>query len=226
MRWSTFVKRQAPRVVADDPADVFEHGVAPAHRLTSPLHALQRGQSAPQSFGGILVRLPRRLSKIVAEDAHRWVRGETPVSVEPAPSATRWGTRAEWERAYPGHGLGLPKPLPHRRIRRIPLTASDLRERVAKLEAAGYRPMEDGYFHQQLSMEEIFEVLGDTEYQLMERGRVNALPEGCHGQIGNIRIYLRPSFVDVFHARMRSLGESSGAALNNLVRRRMEQFRG
>ncbi len=118
MRWSTFVKRQAPRVVADDPADVFEHGVAPAHRLTSPLHALQRGQSAPQSFGGILVRLPRRLSKIVAEDAHRWVRGETPVSVEPAPSATRWGTRAEWERAYPGHGLGLPKPLPRRQAPR------------------------------------------------------------------------------------------------------------
>jgi hypothetical protein len=121
MRWSTFVKSQPAQPVSDDPADVFEHGVAPRHRLTSPLHTLQRGQLAPEGFGGILVRLPRRLSKIVAEDAHRWVRGETPVSVEPAPSATRWGTRYEWERAYPGRGLGLPKPLP-RRQRGLPVT--------------------------------------------------------------------------------------------------------
>lgn len=220
------MKRQPAQPVSDDPADVFEHGVAPRHRLTSPLHTLQRGQLAPEGFGGILVRLPRRLSKIVAEDAHRWVRGETPVSVEPAPSATRWGTRAEWERAYPHRGLGLPKPLQRRRARRVPLTARDLRERVAKLEAAGYRPMEDGYFHQQLTMDEIIEVLGDIEYMLMERGRVNALPDGCHGQIGNIRIYLRPSITDVFHARMRGLGEAAGAALNDLVRRRMEQSRG
>jgi len=133
MRWSTFVKRQPAQPVSDDPADVFEHGVAPRHRLTSPLHALQRGQLVPQSFGGILVRLPRRLSKIVAEDAHRWVRGETPISVEPAPSATRWGTRAEWERAYPGFGLGLPKPLPRRRRRVSPEERAALHREISDL---------------------------------------------------------------------------------------------
>jgi hypothetical protein len=141
MRWSTFVKQQAPQAIAGDPVDVFEHGVAPKHRLTSPLHTLQRGGSAPQSFGGILVRLPRRLSKLAARDAHGWVRGEPPAAVQDPP--TRWGTRDEWERAHPGRGLGLPKPLPRRRARRARLTASDLRERVAQLEAAGHRPRED-----------------------------------------------------------------------------------
>jgi hypothetical protein len=127
------VKRQPAQPVSDDPADVFEHGVAPRHRLTSPLHALQRGQLAPQSFGGILVRLPRRLSKIVAEDAHRWVRGETPISVEPAPNPTRWGTREEWERAYPGFGLGLPKPLPRRRHRVSPEERAALHQELSDL---------------------------------------------------------------------------------------------
>jgi hypothetical protein len=224
MRWSTFVKRQPQQAIAEDPIDVFEHGVTPTHRLTSPLHALHRGESAPQSFGGILVRLPRRLSKLAARDAHGWVRGEPPAAVQDPP--TRWGTRDEWERTYPGRGLGLPKPLPRRRARRVPLTARDLRERVAKLEASGYRPMADGYFHQQLTMEEIFEVRADTEHLLIERGQANALPEDCYGEIGNIRIYLRPSVADVFHARMRSLGESAGAALNDLVRRRMERSSG
>lgn len=112
MRWSTFVKRQAPQAITDDPVDVFEHGVTPTHRLTSPLHTLQRGERAPQSFGGILVRLPRRLSKLAARDAHGWVRGVPPVAVQEHP--TRWGTHDEWERAYPRRGLGLPKPLPRR----------------------------------------------------------------------------------------------------------------
>ena len=229
MRWSTFVKRQAPRVIADDPADVFEHGVAPTHRLTSPLHTLQRGQLAPQSFGGILVRLPRRLSKIVAKDAHRWVCGDPPrefASLKRLPPNVDGSPTDVWERAYPGRGLGLPKPLPRRRVRRVPLTARALRERVAKLEAAGYRPMADGYFHHQLTTEEIFEVLADTEHLLMERGRVNALPDGCYGEIGNIRIYLRPSMSDVFGAEMRRLGEAAGNALNDLARRRLLERHG
>ena len=111
------MKRQAPRVIADDPADVFEHGVAPTHRLTSPLHTLQRGESAPQSFGGILVRLPRRLSRMPAEDAHRWVRGEPPQAFDALRRLFRAGremTPEAWERAYPHRGLGRPKQLPHR----------------------------------------------------------------------------------------------------------------
>mgnify|MGYP003452715200 FL=1 len=131
-----------------------------------------------------------------------------------------------WERAYPGRGLGLPKPLPRRRVRRVPLTARVLRERVAKLEAAGYRPMADGYFHQQLTMEEIFDVRADTEYLLIERGRVDALPDGCYGELGNIRIYLRPSMSDVFGAEMRRLGEAAGNALNDLARRRLLERHG
>ena len=86
--------------------------------------------------------------------------------------------------------------------------------------------MADGYFHQQLTMEEIFEVREDIEYLLMERGRVNALPDGCYGEIGNIRIYLRPSMGDLFGVRMRQLGEAAGNALNDLVRRRMLERHG
>lgn len=215
------MKRQPPRASAEDPVDVFEHGVSPTHHLTSPLHSLQRGQQAPHSFGGILVRLPRRLSKIVAEDAHRWIRGETPISVEPAPSATRWGTRAEWERAYPGRGLGLPKPLARRRAPWRPLTVYDLRQRVARLEAAGHRPEPDGFFHVHLLPHEITEVIEDPEYQRCAAGLLGDLPAGCVGQVHSMRLYPQPSMPDVFGARMRQLGEAAGNALNELVRRRL-----
>jgi len=222
VRLATVILRPNPQPpVSEDPAEMYEYGVTPQHRLTGPVFIA--GRNSVPDFGGMKVRLPRRLSRLPAEDAHRWVRGDPPRAIQGTP--TRWGTCYEWEHVYPGRGLGLPKPLPHRRARRIPLTAHDLRERVAKLEAAGYRPMADGYFHQQLTMEEIFEVRADTEYLLMERGRVNALPDGCHGEIGNIRIYLRPSMSDVFDVRMRQLGEAAGNALNELVRRRLLESR-
>ena len=231
MRLFTFIKRQTAQSVSEDPIDVFEHGVEPRYRLTSPVCSdVPHDHGVLDRQGAVLVRLPRRLSKVPVEDAHRWLRGEPPQNFESLkrlPPNVDGSPTEVWERAFPGRGLGLPKPLPRRRARRVPLTARDLRERVARLEAAGYRPMEDGYFHQQLTMDEIFEVHKDTEYLCIEQGRVGALPDGCYGQIGNIRIYLRPSLAGVFSAGMRGLGMAAGDALNDLARRRlMEQFRG
>lgn len=229
MRAAVFVAPSGPPApVSEDPADIFEHGCAPRHHIQSSV--FQNGarlKGSRVSSGLVLVRLPRRLAAIrSAEDAIRWIRGWDPVPSPVVPGLTAAGSGDDrWERAYPRRGLGRPKPLPRRRVRRVPLTARALRERVAKLEAAGYRPMADGYFHQQLTMEEIFEVRADTEYLLIERGSVNALPDGCYGEIGNIRIYLRPSMSDVFGARMRQFGEAAGNALNDLARRRLLERR-
>lgn len=220
------MKRQPAQPVSDDPADVFEHGVAPRHHLTSPLHQLQRGCRPPTSFCGILVRLPRRLSKIVAEDAHRWVRGETPISVEPAPSATRWGSRSEWERAYPGRGLGLPKPLSRRRTPRIPLTVYDLQQRVYQLEAEGQRPEPDGFFHLRLTAQELYDIREDTEYQRYAVGLLGSLPGLCVGQVHGIRLYLLPSMAEEFIAASRRLGEAISSVLNDAARRRLLEFAG
>jgi hypothetical protein len=229
MRAAVFVAPSGPPVlVTEDPADIYEHGSAPRHHIQSAV--FQNGarlKNSGVSSGLVLVRLPRRLAAIrSAEDAIRWIRGWDPVPDQVFPGPAVGSGPDRWERAYPRRGLGLPKPLPRRRARHIPLTARDLRERVAQLEAAGHRPMADGYFHQQLTMEEIFEVRADTEYLLMERGRVNTLPDGCYGEIGNIRIYLRPSFADVFSAGMRGLGMATGDALNGLARRRMLERHG
>jgi hypothetical protein len=230
MRLFTFIKRQTAQSVSEDPIDVFEHGVEPRYRLTSPVCSdVPHDHGVLDRQGAVLVRLPRRLSKVPVEDAHRWLRGEPPQNFESLkrlPPNVDGSPTEVWERAFPGRGLGLPKPLPRRRARRVPLTARDLRERVARLEAAGYRPMEDGYFHQQLTMDEIFEVREDMEYLLMERGRVNTLPDGCYGEIGNIRIYLRPSMTDAFGAATRRLGEMAGNALNDLARRRLLERHG
>ncbi len=229
MRAAVFVAPSGPPApVSEDPADIFEHGCAPRHHIEGPVF-LQDSARPPDIKAGDprLVRLPRRLSKLQPEDARRWLRGEQPLASSTCPGLfTAGSSDNRWERAYPRRGLGLPKLLPRRRARRIPLTTSNLRERVAKLEAAGYRPMEDGYFHQQLTMEEIFEVREDMEYLLMERGRVNALPDGCYGEIGNIRIYLRPSMTDAFGAATRRLGEMAGNALNELARRRLLERHG
>lgn len=131
MRWSTVVKRQPEQPVSDDPADVFEHGVAPRHRLTGPVF---EGKLSPSWRGSLVVRLPRRLSRLPAEDAHRWVRGENPM-----PSPVVLGLFAagsgenRWERAYPGRGLGLPKPLPRRRRRVSPEERAALHREISDL---------------------------------------------------------------------------------------------
>jgi len=221
MRWSTFVKRQPAQPVSDDPADLFEHGVAPRHRLTSPLHALQRGQLVPQSFGGILVRLPRRLSKLPAEDAHRWVRGENPMPSPVVPGLVAAGSgENRWERAYPGRGLGLPKPLPRRAVLRQPLTLRDLRQRVARIEAESVRLGEFHNFH--LTAQELSEVLADPEAERMARGfPAGPLPDGCFGQYGKIRVFLIPGVLEMFRQSTQRLGEQMAAALNQIARHAM-----
>lgn len=123
MRLATFVQRPNPQPpISEDPADVYEYGVVPAHRLIGPVFVQNGARLKLRGAPGdpVLVRLPRRLSVIrSAEDAISWIRG-----LDPAPSATVPGLAAvgsaqnRWERAYPGRGLGLPKPLPRRRVRR------------------------------------------------------------------------------------------------------------
>lgn len=133
MRIATFVTPVGLRLpIAADPLDIIDHGEAPRHRLAGPVFQQNGARLILRGDPGdpILVRLPRRLSRVTSEDARRWIIGEPPaprvlllatldlIIVEEAPRGPALGQHAKaFERRYPRRGVGYAKPLPRRRRR-------------------------------------------------------------------------------------------------------------
>lgn len=147
MRAAVFVEPAGEaRAVSEEPLDVFELGNTPRHRITGPVFLqdgvrlkLRRAPGDP-----VLVRLPRRLTKLPLSDAARWIRGLEPdsqdllsireINIIPLggdPLAGRSAMERAWELRYPRQGLGVPKPLPRRRRRATPEEQSELFRRIS-----------------------------------------------------------------------------------------------
>ena len=135
MRAATFIAPVGPpQPVSADPTEVFDRGEAPRHCLAGPIF---RQDGARLIFRGapgdpVLVRLPRRLTRIPVEDTRRWIRGEEPEPNALFPGLMDLGFSADpWERRYPRRGLGLPKTLPRRRRRGSPQERSALFDHIS-----------------------------------------------------------------------------------------------
>jgi len=124
MRAATFIAPVGPsQRVSADPRDVLDHGEVPRHRLAGPVFHQDgyRLKLRGELGDPMLVRLPRRLTQVPAEDTRRWIRGEEPEPNALCPGLMAIGSAAEpWERRYPRRGLGVPKLLPRRHRRASP----------------------------------------------------------------------------------------------------------